>query len=154
MITTAFDLLIGHPFLAGMSPQHVERLSRWACRAPFKAGTRIFEENGKAERFWLVRDGHVNLDIRVPGRGDVILETIGPGTVVGWSWLFPPYRWHFGAVTADPVLAIALDGPAVRRLCDADPALGYELTKRFMAVVVERMQATRIRLLDLSQAPV
>ncbi|MEU7875383.1 cyclic nucleotide-binding domain-containing protein [Dactylosporangium sp. NPDC049140] len=152
MITT-YDLLAAHPFLAGLRPPHLERLSRWACRTPFRAGVRIFEENGRADRFWLIRSGSVNLDIRAPGRGDLIVETIGPGTVLGWSWLFPPYRWHFGAAAVDPVLSIAIDGPATRALCDAEPEFGYELTKRLMAVVVDRMQATRMRLLDLYTVP-
>ncbi|WP_432825961.1 Crp/Fnr family transcriptional regulator [Dactylosporangium sp. CA-092794] len=153
MITT-YDLLAAHPFLAGLQPRHLERLSHWAHRAPFPAATRIFDENGRAEHCWLIREGFVNLDTAVPGRGDVIVETLGPGSVLGWSWLFPPYRWHFGAVTVGPVLAIALDGPGLRGLCAADPQLGYELTTRFMAVVVDRMQATRVRLLDLYRAPV
>ncbi|WP_432971536.1 Crp/Fnr family transcriptional regulator [Dactylosporangium sp. CA-233914] len=148
MIST-YDLMVGHPFLAGMRPRDVERLTRWAHRAPLRAGTRIFEENGRAERFWLIREGGVELDTRVPGGGAVVVDTLGPGTVLGWSWLFPPYRWHFGAVTTSPVLAIALDGPGVRGLCDADPVLGQELTRRFMAVVVARLQATRSRLLGL-----
>jgi hypothetical protein len=67
--------------------------------------------------------------------------------VLGWSWLFPPYRWHFGAVTTEPMLAIAVDGAATRSYCDAEPAFGYELNKRFMAIVVKRLQATRMRLI-------
>jgi CRP-like cAMP-binding protein len=152
-MTTTYDLLAAHPFLVGLPSSYVERLSCRACCASFRAGMRLFEENGRAERFWLIREGSVNLDIRVPGRGDVIVETLGPGAVLGWSWLFPPYRWHFGAVAVEPVLSIAIDGAGTRALCDDDPAFGYELTKRFMAVVVERMQATRIRLLDLYKAP-
>ncbi|MFF5229583.1 Crp/Fnr family transcriptional regulator [Dactylosporangium sp. NPDC000521] len=151
-MTTTHDMLVTHPFLAGLPADHVGRLSRWASPAPFSAGTRIFEENDRADRFWLIRDGCVHLDIRVPGRGDAVIETIGAGTVLGWSWMFPPYRWHFGAVAVDQVRSIAIDGAAVRSLCDADPGFGYELTRRFMAVVVERMQATRIRLLDLYKA--
>ncbi|MGI5240146.1 cyclic nucleotide-binding domain-containing protein [Dactylosporangium sp. CA-139066] len=150
---TTYDMLLTHPFLAGLPAGDVELLSRWASPAPFSAGMRIFEENDRADRFWLIRDGCVHLDIRVPGRGDAVIETIGAGTVLGWSWMFPPYRWHFGAVAVDPVRSIAIDGAAVRALCDADTGFGYELTKRFMAVVVERMQATRIRLLDLYKAP-
>ncbi|MFI5911795.1 cyclic nucleotide-binding domain-containing protein [Dactylosporangium sp. NPDC051541] len=131
-----------HPFLAGLAPRDVERLARWAHRAPFRAGTRIFEEHGRAERFWLIREGRVDLDTRTPG--PIVVETLGPGAVLGWSWLFSPYRWHFGAVAVDPVLAIELDGPGVRSLCAAEPALGLELTRRFMAVVVERLQSTRM----------
>jgi CRP-like cAMP-binding protein len=77
-----------------------------------------------------------------------------PGTVVGWSWLFPPYRWNFSAVAAEATLAIQLDGPGIRRLCAEDPAIGYELTRRFMAVVVERLQATRGRLLEIGRGTV
>ncbi|GAA0717229.1 cyclic nucleotide-binding domain-containing protein [Dactylosporangium roseum] len=152
-MTTTYDLLVTHPFLAGLPLGHLDSLARWAHPASFRAGARIFEENGRAERYWLVRDGSVSLDTRIPGRGDVIVETLGPGTVLGWSWMFPPYRWHFGAVATEPVLGIAIDGAGTRALCEAHPDFGYELTKRFMAVVVDRMQATRIRLLDLYRAP-
>ncbi|GAA3455214.1 MULTISPECIES: cyclic nucleotide-binding domain-containing protein [Dactylosporangium] len=152
MITT-YDLLVAHPFLDGLPADQVERLSRWARRAPYRAGTRIFEEHSHAQRFWLIREGSVTLQTQVPGRGAVAVETLGPGTVLGWSWLFPPYRWHFSAVTVDPVLSVVLDGVGVRALCRDDPVLGYELTTRFVAVVVDRMQATRTRLLDLHRAP-
>ncbi|UWZ49619.1 cyclic nucleotide-binding domain-containing protein [Dactylosporangium matsuzakiense] len=150
---TTYDLLVAHPFLDGLPADQVERLSRWARRAPYRAGTRIFEEHSHAQRFWLIREGSVTLQTQVPGRGAVAVETLGPGTVLGWSWLFPPYRWHFSAVTVDPVLSVVLDGVGVRALCRDDPVLGYELTTRFVAVVVDRMQATRTRLLDLHRAP-
>jgi CRP-like cAMP-binding protein len=89
----------------------------------------------------------------LPGRGDVVVETLGPGAVLGWSWLFEPYRWHFGAVAVEETLTVEMDGAGVRRLCEQDPALGYELTRRFMAVVVHRLQANRMRLLDLYGGP-
>jgi CRP/FNR family cyclic AMP-dependent transcriptional regulator len=149
MITTAYDLLAGHPFLHGMSRQQLDRLALWARRSSFHAGTRIFSEGGVADRFWLIRDGRVDLDTDVPGRGRLVVETLGGGTVLGWSWLFPPYRWHFGATAVEPTLTVELDGKGIYRLCAEDPALGYELHRRFVRVVVERMQATRSRLLDL-----
>jgi hypothetical protein len=152
-MTTTYDLMAAHPFLTGLPLRHIERLSSCASRAPFAANTRIFQEHGTAGEWWLIRDGFVNLDLRVPGRGAIIIETLGPGAVLGWSWLFPPYKWHFGAVTTEPVLAIAVDGEGTRALCDSEPAFGYELTKRFMAVVVERMQTSRMRLIDLYKAP-
>ena len=150
---TAQDLLAAHPFLEGLTPDRLERLSSFAHRSQFHAGARVFSEGGRADRFWLIRDGHVTLDAHVPGRGEVVIETLGPGTVLGWSWLFPPYRWHFGATAVEPTLTVELDGAGVRRLCDADPVMGYELTRRFIEVVVERLQATRIRLLDLYGSP-
>jgi CRP-like cAMP-binding protein len=145
--TTVQDLLAGHPFLSGVAEEDLARLATWARRAPFHAGARIFSEGRHADRFWLIRDGRVRLDAAVPGRGDVAIEVLGPNTVLGWSWLFPPYRWHFGAVAVEATLTVELDGLGVRRLCDAYPVLGHDLTQRFMGVVVERLQATRARLL-------
>lgn len=149
MITTTLDLLAEHPFLAGMTPDQLTRLAVWGHRAVFRLGGPIFQEGGRADRFWLIRDGRVRLHTHVAGRGDIILETLGPGTVLGWSWLSPPYRWHFGATAMEPTLTVVVDADGVRRLCEQDLAIGYELHRRFMAVVVDRLQATRLRLLDM-----
>lgn len=150
---TAFDLLAAQPFLAGLTDRQLQRLSLYASRSLFHAGSRVFYEGSRADRFWLIKDGRVNLDTHLPGRGDVVVETLGPGAVLGWSWLFPPYRWHFGAVAVATTFTVSLDGPGVRNLCESDHELGYDLTTRFMQVVVDRLQATRLRLLDLYQAP-
>jgi hypothetical protein len=89
------------------------------------------------------------LEFNVPGRGDIVIEQLGPGSVVGWSWMFPPYRWHFGAVAAEQTLSVEFDGAGVQGLCNDDPALGYEITRRFSAVLIDRLQAARMRLIDL-----
>jgi CRP/FNR family transcriptional regulator, cyclic AMP receptor protein len=149
---TAQDLLTAHPFLAGLPAAQTEQLSYWARRQTFRSGARLFEEGGHADRFWLIRDGSVALDIHGP-HPTMTVETLHAGTVLGWSWLFPPYRWHFGASALEQTLAVELDGPAIRDLCARDPVLGHELMSRFLKVVVSRMQATRIRLLDLYQNP-
>jgi CRP/FNR family transcriptional regulator, cyclic AMP receptor protein len=148
-VITTHDLLAVHPFLSGLTKEQLELLAPWASRSTFPAGARVFSEGGSADRFWLIRDGQVALDIYVPGRGDVAVETIGPGAVLGWSWLYPPYRWHLGATAVEQTFAVALDAAAVRRLCDADPRLGLALHQRFVGVIGERLQATRVRLLDL-----
>jgi CRP/FNR family cyclic AMP-dependent transcriptional regulator len=148
MITMA-GLLEEQPFFAGMRPVHLERLSYYARRATFRPDTQIFHEGGHAERFWLIREGLVQLHTHLPGRGQVTVETLRPGAVLGWSWLFPPFAWHFSAVAVEATLTVEFDGPAVQRLCDGSPELGYQLTKRFLNVVYERMQATRLRLIDV-----
>lgn len=150
MITT-LDLLSDHPFLAGMPVSWLDKLSYQARRAVYHPGYRIFHEGRHAGRFWLIRDGSVALDIAVPGRGDVVIETIGPGTVLGWSWLTEPHRWHFGAVAVEQTLAIEFNAEGVLRLCDNDPALGYDLTRRFMDVLVDRLQHSRERLLAMQE---
>jgi CRP/FNR family cyclic AMP-dependent transcriptional regulator len=146
---TSRDLLAAHPFLDGLTSDQLTQLSAWAHRSQFHAGARIFSEGGRADKFWLIRDGHVTLDAQVPGRGQVVIETLGSGTVLGWSWLFPPYRWHFGATAVEPTLTVEFDAVGIRRLSQADPVLGYELTSRFTRILIDRLQATRVRLLDL-----
>jgi CRP/FNR family transcriptional regulator, cyclic AMP receptor protein len=142
-----------HPFLAGLTDDQVTVLQAAACSVHLPAGTRIFDEGGVADRFWLLTDGFVHLDTVVPGRGGVIIESLAAGTVLGWSWLFPPHTWHFGAQAVEDTTAIAFDAAAVRAAMDADPALGHALSRRFIGVVVDRLQATRIRLLDLYGSP-
>lgn len=153
MIISTYDLLAAHPFLDGMAPRHLDRLTAWGRRSAFHAGTRIFSEGGPADRFWLIRDGHVALDTRLPTGGEAIVELLGPGSVLGWSWLFPPYRWHFGATAIEPTLSIELNGKGVRRLCEEDPEIGYALTRRFVGVVVDRLQVTRGRLVESRPGP-
>jgi CRP/FNR family cyclic AMP-dependent transcriptional regulator len=145
---TTLDLLAEQPFLAGLSKDWLERLSFQAHPVVRAAGRRLFQEDRPARHFWLLRSGRVALDIHLPDHGEVVVETLGPGSVLGWSWLFPPYRWHFGAITVEQTLAVEFDGPGVRRLIADDAELGRELTTRFMAVVVDRLQATRVRLLE------
>jgi len=150
---TAMSDLSSHTFLVGLTQDALARLSTCASVNEFQAGTRVFSEGGRADRFWLIIDGHVTLDAYVPGRGTVVIETLGAGMVLGWSWMFPPYVWHFGATSAQLTRTVEFDGTAVGAMCEQDSALGYELTRRFMQVVIDRLQATRIRLLDLYRLP-
>src|SRR5271170_2897548 len=90
--------LATHPFLQGMSSDQLGVLAETTCQARFPARHRLFEDGGNAARFWLIRSGHVALDLHVPGEGPMVIETIGMGELLGWSWLFPPYKWAFGAV--------------------------------------------------------
>ncbi|MBS2964626.1 cyclic nucleotide-binding domain-containing protein [Actinocrinis puniceicyclus] len=142
-----------HPFLAALAPPQRELLAEDAWPVLFAAGERVFAEGAAAERFWLIETGSVALDIWVPGRGQQTVETLSAGTVLGWSWLYPPHRWHFGAQARDDVEAIAFDAAAVRRRCEADPAFGYAILRCFTPVIIERLQATRLRMLDLYASP-
>jgi CRP-like cAMP-binding protein len=141
-----------HPFLAGLPESQLRVLVPLARPVAYREGVRLFREDGPADEFWLVRSGRVALDIHVTGRGNVPIETIGAGGVIGWSWLFPPYRWQFGAVALDSTEGIRFDAPGVRDAMRHD-ALGRELATRFMTVVVDRLQHTRLRLLDLYGSP-
>ncbi len=153
MSTTDSPPLTAHPFVRGMSPEHIARLDEATRYVSMPAKHRIFEEGGTADRFWLIEAGQVALDLHVPGHGPVIIETLGRGDVIGWSWLFPPFEWLLGAITMQPTQAFEINGRAVRSMCEADPVLGHEITRRLIVVVVRRLQATRIRLLDVYTRP-
>ena len=150
MIEVNAAALATHPFLHGMSPDQLGMLAEAARNVSFPARHRLFEDGGNATRFWLIQSGHVSLDLHVPGEGPVVIESIGMGELLGLSWLFPPYKWAFGAVAATSVEAFEFDAPTVRELCAAYPGLGYEFNQRVTRVLAKRLQATRIRLIARS----
>ncbi|MEV6566908.1 cyclic nucleotide-binding domain-containing protein [Streptomyces kronopolitis] len=125
-----------------------ERLMRFAREVSFPAGQRIFEERGHADRFWIIRTGSVNLDVQVGGRQPMVVDMLGHGDMLGWSWLVPPYTWRMGAEASTPVRAYEFDATAVRALCEADPVIGLAVTRRVLDVLARRLQATRLRLAD------
>ena len=135
-------------FLRGLPDDHLAQLAEFSRHVTVPIGRRLFEEGATADKFWLIDAGQVALDAIVPGRGRVIIEMLGRGDVIGLSWMVSPHQWRFGAVTTQPLQAFEFDARAVRAACDSDPALGYELSRRFSVVLVRRLQATRARLLD------
>ena len=146
MLEVTTSVLAAQTFMRGMPPGHLDALADAATDVTFPARHRIFAEGGYAASFWLIRAGRVALDLQVPGEGPVVIETIGIGGLIGWSWLFPPYQWKFGAVCASPVEAFQFDAAIVRSRCEADPALGYDLITRLARVLAGRLQTTRTRL--------
>ena len=155
-MTTAMsvhDQLVVHPFLAGLRADWLQRLAPHGRPVLRHTGYRLFREGGPANRFWLVRTGVVALDFHVPGRGDIVIERVGAGGVVGWSWLLPPNPWTLGATVAEDCQAIEFDVDGVRRLLAAEPDLGRELTTRFLTVMGSRLQAARHRLVELYAYP-
>ncbi|MCX4585723.1 cyclic nucleotide-binding domain-containing protein [Streptomyces sp. NBC_01481] len=134
---------------AVLSPEHRARLLGITRDVRFPEGTRIFEEGRRADRFWIVQSGTVTLDIKVPGRRPAVIENLGFGELVGWSWLFPPHVWQFGAEAMTPVRAQEFDASTVRMMMDADPAFGSAIGNWVGRVLAHRLHAARIRLLDL-----
>ena len=133
----------------GMSGEHLALIAGCAQNKVFEDGEYLMREGDPADTFYVVRLGRVALEIFVPQRGAVTLETVEGGDLVGWSWLVPPYTTAFDARSLGTTHAIELDGACLRGKCEADPALGYDLMKLISAVFVERLQDTRLRLLDL-----
>lgn len=142
-------ILSQHPFLHGLSPEHMETIVGCASNVRFPEGTNLINEGEIANTFFLIRTGRVALQTEIPGRGSIRIQTIGPGEVLGWSWLISPYRWHFGGIAVAETRAIALDGECLRTKCELDKAFGYEMLKRLAIVMERRLEATRVQLLDM-----
>lgn len=146
---TLDEIVTESPVFAGLDPDQLQLIVGCAQNAAFFAGERLFREGEAADTFYLVRRGRVALTAHVPGRGEVTIDTVEPGEVLGWSWLFPPYTWHFDARAVEDTGVVAFDGACLRGKCDADHALGFELLRRFAQVVIDRLQNTRTLLLDV-----
>lgn len=143
------DSLRHHPFFRGLSDAHFAVLADCAMRNSFKAGEKIFEEGDTANRFYLIESGEILLEAESSPKQYIGVQTVKAGDVLGWSWLFPPYYWHFTAHAKTPVEAIFFYGTRLRERCEQDPELGYELMKRVSEIVIKRLQATRKELLAL-----
>lgn len=145
--------LAAQPFFASLDPTIVSLLAGCGSNVHFERGQYIFREGEQAGRFYVLRHGKVALETAAPQMGVRIVETIEAGDVLGWSWLFPPYRWHFSARALETVRAVSLDGACLRDKCEVDHDVGYEIMMRFTAIIIERLQATRLQLLDLYAKP-
>jgi CRP-like cAMP-binding protein len=141
------DTLINHPFAKGLSDQELSVLAAGAKEAEFRPGELIFREGEPANRFYLIKEGQVALEAYEPGQGGVVIQNIHAGGVLGWSWLFAPFTWHFRARALENTKAISLDGGKLLVSCEENHALGYQLMKRVAQVAIERLQATRRHLL-------
>jgi CRP-like cAMP-binding protein len=137
----------------GLPHEVLVAIADCAHPAHVTVGDVLFREGEHADRFYVLMSGGVSLSVHLPGRGHEHIDTVRGGDVVGWSWLFPPYQWHFdGRVLIDTDLLV-VNGACVRGKCDADPRLGYVLMQRFAEVIHRRLQGTRLRLLDLHRGP-
>ena len=146
---TLEGILAEHPFFNGWEPRYLQLAVGCASNVRFDAGEFVFQEGEEANTFYLIREGRVALEVVFPGRGAVTIETLEGGELLGWSWLIPPYRWRFDARAVKMTRAIALDGKCLRRKCEEDHELGYELVKQVVSSLGQRLDATRMRLLDM-----
>jgi CRP-like cAMP-binding protein len=142
-------ILAEHPFVKGLTSEHLALLAGCASNERFAAGELLFEEGAPADHLFLVRQGKIAVEISTPGKGSIALLTIGQGDIIGWSWLVPPYRRRFSARAVELTRAIGLDGRCLREKCEQDVRLGYALLSRLVGVMAQRLEASRLQLLDL-----
>ncbi|HEY5109062.1 MAG TPA: cyclic nucleotide-binding domain-containing protein [Acidimicrobiales bacterium] len=149
MIESMEDLIAGQPLFSGLPGDVAATAAGCARNVTFGTGRLLLAEGDEATTLLLLRRGRVAIEVHGGDRKTMVVETVGPGQVVGWSWMVPPHTWSFDARALEPVGAIAVDAACLRAKAEADPAFGYELLGRISQALLQRLQATRLRLLDL-----
>jgi CRP/FNR family transcriptional regulator, cyclic AMP receptor protein len=152
-VETLKEMIARHPFCNGLNPVCFQMLEACAKSEYFEAGQLLFQEGGKADTFYLIRTGQVRLDAFVPSRGTITIQTVSAGAALGWSWLFPPYQWNFSAHTNEKTEVVAFDAQSLRDFSEANHDFGYELIKRVSGVMLQRLQETRLLLVDFYGLP-
>ncbi|MEF2071814.1 cyclic nucleotide-binding domain-containing protein [Consotaella aegiceratis] len=143
------EIIREHPFFDGLNAEQIGFLAGCARNHYSKEGEYLFREGDPANEFYLIRDGVVALEIVPPGQSPIVFQTLGPGQVVGASWLVAPYRKIFDARAVEPTRAIGVDAECLRAKCDRDHDLGYEIMTRFLPIFVNRLHATRLQIMDV-----
>jgi CRP-like cAMP-binding protein len=142
-----------HPFLRGMSPAHLRILAESAMFTRFETGQMVFHQGEIANRFYLIQSGRVSVETRTEEHGVITIQTLMPGDVLGWSWLFAPYYWHFSACALEPTQAIFFYGTRLREIGEEDREFGFDLMRRVTAVLMQRLQVTLKESLRLASVP-
>jgi len=143
------EILRHHPFVSDLSEHHLHILISCVSNVRFIEGSYIFHEGEEAEKFYLLREGKVALEIHSGEKGAIRVQTIGEGEVLGWSWIVSPYKWHYDACVIDDVRALAFDGKCLRTKCEADHDFGYEMIKRFSQVLEQNLKSARYQVMDV-----
>jgi CRP-like cAMP-binding protein len=142
-------VLAHHPFLRELPDRYLSLMAGCASQVRWTPGEIVFRLGGEANRFYLIRFGKVALELYTAERGPITVQTVEEGDALGWSWLVPPYVWHLDGRVIEPTLALSFDAVCLRGKCEEDHDLGYELYKRFAPVIAQRLQATRLQVLDV-----
>ncbi|MGZ3782372.1 MAG: cyclic nucleotide-binding domain-containing protein [Pseudobdellovibrionaceae bacterium] len=149
MIRNLEPILAEQPFFKDFAPEYLSLIESCGKNVVLKAGDRFVNEGEQADTFYAIRTGSVAVETFVPHKGFITLQTLAEGDVLGWSWIFPPYKWTFSVKALQETRALAFDGKCLREKAENDPRLGYLLMKRFAQIMTERLQATRLQLLDV-----
>lgn len=149
---TLEEIIAEHTFFADLESYYTNLIVSCASNVRFEAGKYIFREGEEANEFYLIRHGRVAIEILPPHRKAIVVDTVGEGEILGWSWLLPPYVWRYNARATETTRAIALDGRCLRNKCEQNHDLGYELLKRFAQVINRRLDAARFQLMDIYAA--
>jgi CRP/FNR family transcriptional regulator, cyclic AMP receptor protein len=153
MISGLEELLQRYPFFRDMDAEVRKTVAGCAANERIEAGQYIFREGETADKFFLLRDGQVALEISTAGRRPLIVDTVRAGEIFGWNWIIPPYSWRADARATERSRLLSLDAKCLRGKMESDHRLGYEMYQRFFPVIAKRLEGTRLRLIDLYGHP-
>jgi len=145
---TLEGLLARHPFFEDLPEPDLKLIAGCGRNVAFREGQTVFREGEAANEFYLLREGVIRIEINSPRLGPITIQTVHAGEVLGWSWLFPPYRWHFDAHVMEAGRGTCLNGKCLREKLERDPQLGFALMKRFNGILLQRLQSTRLQLIE------
>ena len=148
MKQTLEPIIREQPFFEGLEDRHIKLITGCAKNVKFNEGKVVCREGDPANQFFLIREGQVAIEVMTPEKGFMRIQTLQAGEVLGWSWLIKPYRWHFSVRAQRATRALAFDGKCLRGKCEKDHDLGFEFYKRFAQLMIDRLEATRLQLLD------
>jgi len=137
-----------HEFVRGLSPEYLDLVEEHVTEEKFAPQQCVFAQDTEADHFYIVREGQVDVEIPSLVGAPAVLQSLSSGSVLGWSWLIPPYQWHFEARATKPSTLLVFDGKQLRDRCENDPAFGYEMLKRFAALMMNRLVAARIQVIE------
>lgn len=146
---TIETMLTEHLFLKGLKPDYIQLIAGCAKNAAFAEDEYLFREGEAADQFFLIRDGKVAVEVYAAEHGPITIQTVDQGDILGWSWMIPPHRWRFDAKALETTRVFSFDGKCLREKCKEDTAFGYELLMRFTPIIAQRLEATRLQLLDM-----
>lgn len=146
---TIYELLSEHNFLKDIPKEYLQTIAGCGKNIHVKRGNYIARDGEDADYFYLIRSGLVNVEKQMPPKGTRIIQTLQSNDIAGWSWIFPPYKWTFDLRVVEDMSAVALDGKCLRNKCEADTRMGYLLMKQFAIIMTQRLNATRLQVLDV-----
>lgn len=138
-----------HPFFENLIPEYIELIAGCASLVKFDKNHMILKEGETADNFYLIRSGKIGVDMHVPNQEHITIDTVSTGDVLGWSWLFAPYQTHFDAKVLESTRAISFDGKCLRKKIDQDHNLGFHIMTQFVKIIQDRLQASRLKLIEM-----
>ena len=148
---TAYALW-GHPFLRGLRPDFLNRISGDMVPHTYAPGEYLLREGDEARHLFLVYDGKVLLEVSPPDRPALAIETIGAGQVAGCSRGSAHRRYEYSARALSSTFAISIDSPALQAACEQAPAECYQFVTRMLSVLSDRLATTQLRLAEAQRS--